>query len=331
MTHLTRPVALPEAITPSDTDIAAHLGALDLWWNSPYRPLLLPTTPANADLSHWRRSERPNAGKSPGLRDSTGRWQPLDLTAYRPARAELAAVLADGGSLALRTGVKCKELGGAALLTLDIDVEEEAVSAAMKAIITRITGAAPLRIGAAPRLALVYRAHFTLPTRNWEMRVPIAGAAGELHALRRAQFDVLSTNLRFIVQGTHKRTGRPYRWPDGVLHSLDPAEIPVITRKQLAEIMAACGRFIGGQGGVLATPTDLSYAIHRAKMRYAPWLPPLGLLRRLPQAWFYTHFGAGAPGNLPAPVGESSLHPASQNTNSTIDRPPSESERQVPG
>lgn len=300
MTHLSRPALRPRAIMPSEGDIEAHLSALDDWWHSPYQRLLLPTTPANADLAHWDRAERPNPGKSPGLRDYFGRWQPLDLQTYRPTRADLHSVLAEGGSLALRTGVKTRALGGAALLTLDVDVEEPAVSAAMAAIITRIAGPAPLRIGAAPRLALIYRAHFTLPTRNWEMRVQAgAGAAGS-RCLTRAQFDVLSTNLRFIVQGTHKRTGRAYAWPDGPLHGIDPAAIPLISRQQLTAVMAECGAYIADQGGALATPTNLSYAIHRAKQRYLPWLPPLGLLRRLPQTWFYTHFGAGAPGHLPA-------------------------------
>ena len=268
--------------------------ALRRWWDSPYRELLVPISPREADLGHWPRQRRPSPGKSPARPGAGGGWDPIRVPRFNADRATLEAVLERGGGLAVKTGVAVPALG-AGLLGIDIDVEDPDMAAAMAEATERLLGPTVRRVGRAPRVMLFYRADFRTRTVNWDVSFERAGE------LRWHKLDTIGRGLQIIVEGRHKLTGEPYGWPGRPLWQVAPTELPLVTRPRFEAARAVLGGVAAQHRGSIGHATKFALAVFHFRRKYLPFLPKMGLQRHLPVRWFNVRYGCDLPPELGPP------------------------------
>lgn len=160
------------------------------WWAAGYKDLV-PVVPPNARAnpnSHVSKS----LGKSPGVLYPNGLWGGIKgwekLVATETHLAEWGRM---GASVGLRTGL-------AFLLDLDIYDKETADHIEREAI--RMLGPAPVRVGQAPKRALLYRGDGLVE----RFRLRFRGKNGEVN--------LIEITAQTVVQGIHAKTGKPYAW-----------------------------------------------------------------------------------------------------------------------
>jgi len=103
-----------------------------------------------------------------------------------------------GYGIGIRTGY---------IVFIDIDIPNVAADR-VRDLCIRMIGGAPIRIGNAPKLGLVYRSETPLRTRVSEGYKDQKGS--------RCAVESLGSGRQFVAFGIHPVTGRPYRWVEGV-------------------------------------------------------------------------------------------------------------------
>ena len=129
-------------------------------------------------------------------------------------------------------GVLCG-VGDYPIAAIDIDVLDEALAVQFRDWCFTHLGAAPERIGRAPKRLLVYRA----AEAGWKKSV-----SGALDGQR---VEVLGAGQQFVAFGLHPDTHAPYRWTGKDLHDVPASSLPVITREQVAEAIRAFEKMAG--------------------------------------------------------------------------------------
>ncbi len=194
------------------------------WWVGFQGSELLPIIPPNAQLSPDSKVSLDNRGKTPG-KFTSGGWVGLGGTWSTKLRAEKNDVKRWdhwGASVGLQTRI---------YIAIDIDVDDEQMSAAIEGEFKRVFGAAPVRYrdGSSRRLMLTCIADGELPLRKRRLKFLINGKA---HVVER-----LATGQQCVVEGPHPKGGE-YKWRDGhpceCLHKL-----PKHTKAKSDEFFAA--------------------------------------------------------------------------------------------
>lgn len=90
---------------------------------------------------------------------------------------------------------------------VDVDVLDEQVSEQMKEFVVDLLGAAPLRVGLAPKSLLIYRAEKPFAKVKSHTWINEKG--------QRCAVEVLGSGQQFVAFGTHPDTLLPYTWPNG--------------------------------------------------------------------------------------------------------------------
>ena len=99
-------------------------------------------------------------------------------------------------------------------VALDIDVQHSAEDAeAIQKIAIRVLGAAPRRIGKAPKRLLLYRLNGA-PIAKKTLKFWRDGIEERI--------EILGENQQCVIYGIHPDTGKPYTWHDG-----EPCTIPI--------------------------------------------------------------------------------------------------------
>lgn len=129
-------------------------------------------------------------------------------------------------------GVLCG-VGDYPIAAIDIDVLDEALAVQFRDWCFTHLGAAPERIGRAPKRLLVYRA----AEAGWKKSV-----SGALDGQR---VEVLGAGQQFVAFGLHPDTHAPYRWTGKDLHDVPASSLPVITREQVADAIRAFEKMAG--------------------------------------------------------------------------------------
>lgn len=129
-------------------------------------------------------------------------------------------------------GVLCG-VGDYPIAAIDIDVLDEALAVQFRDWCFTHLGAAPERIGRAPKRLLVYRA----AEAGW--RKSVSGA------LDGQRVEVLGAGQQFVAFGLHPGTHAHYRWTGKDLHDVPASSLPVITREQVAEAIRAFEKMAG--------------------------------------------------------------------------------------
>lgn len=144
-------------------------------------------------------------------------------------------------------------LGEHGLVALDIDVlDHKTVRDLIDVAHANIfTGVAPIRVGKAPKVLLLFRVSGA-PQRKRKVKYEHGTDAGAIELLGEGQ--------QFVAYGTHPDTGLPYHWDGTPLHKIDITEIPVIDPERLdlmwqalQDTMTAAGWVVPGGASTSGT------------------------------------------------------------------------------
>lgn len=173
------------------------------WAEAGFTSELLPIIPVGATLKAGSSVREHHVGKVPGTRNRDGTWSGLGGQWAEELHASTADVMRwneSGASVALQAR---------SYLGLDIDVDDEAISARVAALAVARFGLAPERYreGSARRLLVYKRPDDHEPIRK--VRLAWRDAAGIVQAV-----ELLGHGQQFVVDGPHPKGGR-YLWRDG--------------------------------------------------------------------------------------------------------------------
>jgi hypothetical protein len=167
------------------------------------------------------------------------------------------------------------------VLVLDIDIYDHELAALVLADARRRFPGALVRIGQAPKAALVFRMDepgFTMPSTRKLYR-------GKLSAL----VEVRSGHGRqFVAYGVHPDTGHPYTWPEGELWATSWCQLPAADETAVREFRDWAAERIRRWAGVEDDKKVVDLAAARADRDERPAETEfLEALRRIPPALPY--------------------------------------------
>lgn len=149
-------------------------------------------------------------------------------------------------------GVLCGQ-GAHPVVGIDIDVSHPVVGPAIVDWCRRHLGWAPERIGAAPRVLLVYRA----AEAGWAKANSVAffdpADPTKPNGKRNEQrIEILGAGQQFVAYHTHPDTGQPYEWVDimGGIEYLPAGELPIVTEAQIESLMMEFARLVRSTQGI---------------------------------------------------------------------------------
>jgi len=134
----------------------------------------------------------------------------------------------------VREWTKSRYYGGLGVLGefnpgIDIDVQDVAIVRQLLAWIRENIGVTPVRIGNAPRVL-----------------IPCCAPSGGLGPYNSAkyedelgvshQIEIKAKGQQWVAYGKHPKTGRPYTWTGGELHSIDSDLLPTLTGEKIDEL-----------------------------------------------------------------------------------------------
>lgn len=156
--------------------------------------------------------------KNPRLKD----WPTIDIP-------ETAVPLYGDDSV----GVKCGK-GLYPLQAVDIDSTNVALVERVYDWLLSNTGASLERVGAPPKMLVLYRA--PSPGLRKRSSTRFVDDSGRSH-----QIELLGDGQQFVAYGVHPDTGAPYQWIDsfGGMLAVPAADLPVMTETQATQLLAA--------------------------------------------------------------------------------------------
>jgi len=132
-------------------------------------------------------------------------------------------------------------LGGAHnLIAVDIDVRSQVAASYVKGLAVDILGAAPERIGNAPKTMLIYRAK--QPTKK------VKTAVYEIDGMD-ACVELLAEGQQVVVSGIHP-DGMDYAWPNDKLLDYRADELPAVDAADMEHFLAAANTVLGNYGEI---------------------------------------------------------------------------------
>jgi hypothetical protein len=133
------------------------------------------------------------------------------------------------------------------LLGVDIDVPDVAVVKELLTWLLQTYGLAPVRFGNKPKALALYRA--AQPAQR-KMQTAVY-KRGEL----KGKVELLAKGQQFVAYAIHPDTKQPYEWRGGDPLTVPAADLPVLTEKQVAEIIERCAARLA-QWGTGAAPAQ---------------------------------------------------------------------------
>jgi hypothetical protein len=135
------------------------------------------------------------------------------------------------GGIGIRTGT---------VLFIDIDIPNP-VADRLRQVCRELLGPAPIRIGRAPKLGMMYRAAAIFKTRlSTVYRDPDKN---------RCAIEALADGRQFVAWNIHPDTGQPYYWLEGMTpETLPLSELTVVTEAQVTQLFQAFDRIALEEG-----------------------------------------------------------------------------------
>ena len=169
------------------------------------------------------------------------------------------------------TGLACGRLAVA-----DIDVLDAAVVRRIKALAFDFLAPTPfLRIGRAPKLALLYR----LAEPTDKLMTPFFDMPGG----ETARVEILGAGQQMVAYGIHPGTRCPYEWPEQAPDAHPFGDVPLVTVTDLQAFLSAAEAVLRHAGGVVqakaekpakAAPKPATTTPKARKMEVASDYPP---------------------------------------------------------
>jgi putative DNA primase/helicase len=160
---------------------------------------LISVIPPNGTLaprSHIRVEQR---GKVPGRMNANGTWGGYDWRTHVPTLADIRAWESSGANIGLRTD---------RFPAVDIDCDDATLTALLIGLTRDELGAAPVRVGRAPKALLLYRTEEPFSRLRLWIR---DGVSGRQHLV-----EVLGAGQQFVASGIHPATMESYRWTNDI-------------------------------------------------------------------------------------------------------------------
>ena len=150
---------------------------------------------------------------------------------------------------------------------IDIDVLDAEVSSALAAMFAAELGAAPSRVGRAPKCLLLCRTDE--PFRK--LRREFADRNGEIHAI-----EILGDGQQFVAYGIHPDTGKPFSWGLDEPAYTPVSDLPLLTAERAAELLEKAAEVVNRFGwhdlGLSASKAQKTWADDDPLANYQP--PP---------------------------------------------------------
>jgi len=127
------------------------------------------------------------------------------------------------------------------IIAADIDVRDAEAASEIKALAIDILGAAPERIGAAPKTMLIYRAAAPATKR----KTAVYDVDGN-----DACVEILGSGQQFVASGIHPDTKQKYKWPKDSLMDYPASELPQVTADDISEFLAAANTVLSNHGAI---------------------------------------------------------------------------------
>lgn len=127
------------------------------------------------------------------------------------------------------------ETGGVGVTTkntpaVDIDVLDADIAEKMEEFVRENLGAAPVRIGQAPKRMMVFRTDEPFTKMTSKKYEDMLGC--------KHQIEILGDGQQFVAYHIHPKTGRPYYWPNGDgIATTKYADLISVTRDQCVEVI----------------------------------------------------------------------------------------------
>lgn len=173
---------------------------------------ILPLVPADAKM-HPGLERFAGRGKAPGIKFN-GAWAPKrDWRNYR-------APLTEWDGWGANIGLRADNFPG-----IDIDIVDDALAAEITEIALAVLGAAPIRVGKAPKRLLIYR----LAGESFGKSAVDLGPLGRV--------EVLGSGQQYVVWGTHPSTKKAYNYIGRGLGAWGAAGLTPITSEQVQVFM----------------------------------------------------------------------------------------------
>jgi AAA domain-containing protein/bifunctional DNA primase/polymerase-like protein len=126
---------------------------------------------------------------------------------------------------------------------VDIDVTDEEMAEELTALAEEIAGKSAIRIGRAPKRAMLYRTDAPFPKLSTAFTSP----TGDAHRI-----EVLADGQQIVINGTHPDTNRPYTWHGGEPGPhLKREQLPLLTAEKAAEFITAAAQLMTNRGWIL--------------------------------------------------------------------------------
>lgn len=197
-----------------------------------FAPNLLPIIPPNAPLSPHATVTAEHCGKVPGIY-SDGAWHGFGKWVQHTA-TETDLERWDtwtGASIGIKTG---------RVIAIDIDALDPALAEACESAAIGILGAAPCRVGQAPKRLLAYR----IASPIGKMAVTFERPSGS----EAQRVEILGAGQQFVAYGVHPKTGKPYAWLRGDLNALTLGGLTEVTADKLKAYLEEVARLAEGLG-----------------------------------------------------------------------------------
>lgn len=152
-------------------------------------------------------------------------------------------------------GVLCGQ-GAQPIVGVDIDVSHPVIGPALIAWCQQHLGYGGERVGAAPRIMLVYRAAEAGWAKGnsimfFDPSDPVKPSGKE----NKQQIEILGLGQQFVAYHEHPDTHREYVWVDlfGGLENLHASDLPIVTESQIEALLAEVVRLVRSTDGVEIT------------------------------------------------------------------------------
>jgi putative DNA primase/helicase len=178
--------------------------------------------PPGAQLVPSSKIVQAQVGKVPGRKTANGLWAGYDWRRHEPTIEDVRQWSVDGASIGLRADYRP---------AVDIDCAEPGLAQIIEDYAQAELGAAPCRVGRAPKRLLMYRCDEPFG----RMRLWIKTATGD-HLV-----EVLGQGQQFLVHGIHPGTARPYTWDQPLPRAY---ELATITREQADKFVSGLGEML---------------------------------------------------------------------------------------
>ncbi|NFV81298.1 bifunctional DNA primase/polymerase [Magnetospirillum aberrantis] len=216
-------------------------------------------------------------GKAPGKWTDTGwwtygGWQDIGL----PAASLVAYWCEDWPPHSVGCAMGFQLSDGSTVVALDNDVRHAGAADAIDALLVRMLGRTPVRVGAPPKRTRFYRVRDALP--KGEIATTGYAMPGDDPHQKAHRLEVLGKGRQSVLFGVHPGTGRPYSWPESDVLGIQPVGLPLIGSDQLMAAIDAADAILREHGGAEKSKSRL----HGNPERDAPRRPRAEYLAKDP-------------------------------------------------